>query len=130
MHACHSHFNPCKFKNYLYICGLGSDSIEAMDLLALTFHNLPLRLPEKNSACCLFVDNEELVIISKRYVTRWGQMDDYKLAPMAKREHAEMRLESNMAPVFNSTNQLLFIVREGRLFRIKVDGSDMEEVGG
>ena len=59
MHEVRSHFQPCSYGDWVYLCGGGTVSIETFHLLTHQFTVLPILLPEKT---------ESVTVISKGYL--------------------------------------------------------------
>ena len=55
-------FNPCLFSGFVYVCGCGSNSVEAFCPQTCSF--LPLSLPGRFFAYCLYVHKNLLVVHS------------------------------------------------------------------
>lgn len=103
------YFNPSGYHQYLYLCGKGSEAIEAFHTHTYLFSVLLIRLPE-NSECCSFIENDQLVIISSHYLTRFVRKEDYELMQVATIVcQDEYEMDSNMAPAVDSVNGLLYI---------------------
>ena len=126
MREARSGFNPCEFHGYVYICGYGSDSIEAFDPVNTAFLPLSAQLPEDTS-CLVFVEREQLVVISKNYVTRWSAGQDARLLLGSKAVHPLCNVHCNMAPVVDERSGLVYISYEGLCYCMKGDGSGRRE---
>lgn len=118
------YFNPCEWNELLYLCGKGSTVIETFSPETLSFQVLKARLPERTSACCVFVDGEELVVLSNRYVTRWGPSEEREMAQLSESQHAKTEMWCVMAPWLDTKEGVVYYSSRKGCFQVKVDGSD------
>lgn len=68
-----SHFNPCQFDEFIYLCGCGSGLVEAFIPLSNLYLPLPLSFPEGASHCSLYVDNNLLVVHSYQHISKFAK---------------------------------------------------------
>ena len=121
MHEARSHFNPCLYYNLLYLCGSYSGKIETFDLDIREFQVLPCILPESNREYLTFIDENELVVLSTRYVTRWNR----NLEQTSQKKRKAHRCISVVAPQVDLVNGLVYSVNHnGWLESLNIDGSE------
>jgi hypothetical protein len=125
MHAARSFFTPCEFNACLYLCGNGSDLIEAFDPITYVFTSLNTSLPENNK-CCMFVEDGKLVIISEKYVTKWSLGQGFQLVKVATMRHKKWEVSCNMAPVVAA--EQVYLSDRGVCYSLKSDGLEMRFV--
>lgn len=80
-----SNFNPCVYHAVVYLCGFGSNEIEAFHPQRKCYVQINLQIPE-SSACCLYIACDILVVHSTQYVTRYrlnaeGALEELPRAP-------------------------------------------------
>jgi hypothetical protein len=121
-------FNPCELQGIVYLCGYGSDSIEAFNPAIAAFLPLSARLPE-DSSCLIFVERGSLVVLSKNYVSRWTVERMHCLLLQSKAVHPIYGVYCNMAPVVDEGSGVVYISYDGRCYCMKMDGSGRREVG-
>lgn len=119
-------FNPCEFKGVVYLCGLGSDEIEAFCPKTCMFLLMDVRLPE-DSACCVFVEAEELIILSVKYVTRWEVNEQHQLVLQKSSQHLGCNLRCNTSPTVDSVNSIIY-TSSSSCFCLSIDGSNRRRV--
>ena len=118
------YFNPCEWNELLYLCGKGSTVIETFSAETQSFQVLKARLPERNSSCCVFVEGGELVVLSNRYMTRWGHSEGRELTQLSESQHPKIEMWCIMAPWLDSVEGTVYYTSRNGCFRVKVDGSD------
>lgn len=116
-------FNPCDYNGFLYLCGFGTDAIEAYSPEACIFLPLQVLLPEK-SACIAVVDNNQLLIVSTNYLTRWTTGQNHSLVLCSLQNHANISVLCNMPPVLDPQNGRMYISDEGKCNIVSLDGSE------
>jgi hypothetical protein len=120
-------FNPCAFSKYVYLCGAGSAIMEVFDPETYTIFPSSITLPEDRS-CLVAVENNQLIVMSKKYVARWGAGQGHSLVQLSYNTHLPFNVWSSMPPVIDSIKGLLYIVYAGSGLCIKLDGSDRRKV--
>jgi len=125
MRDARSGFNPCEFHNFIYLCGAGSDCIEAFDPIESRFLLVQVRLPEEYSRCLLYTQNEELVVMSEKYVTRYRAEEGHQLEKTEVKRHQSWSVLGNMAPVVRES--LLYVVLVGKCYEISEE--ERREIG-
>lgn len=114
-------FNPCEYRSYVYLCGNGSDVIEAMDPRNDTFLRLQIRLAE-NSSCLLLLDNQQLVILSSQNITRMSGKTEYELEKVSETsEKSENDHRIYMAPVIDTINGVCYYESNGFFYKREVN---------
>ena len=72
MREARGYFNPCLFSGIIYLCGRGSQVMEAFSPERDDFlRNVQVPVPE-NEYCCLYVDNDLLVLHQKSYIVKFA----------------------------------------------------------
>lgn len=116
-------FNPCQFKGFVYVCGRGSQLVEAFSPQTDSFLPFPLQIPE-NSRCCLYVHNSFLVVQSEAYITKFAAGEAGKLVPHSQvRSTARVSNYSNSQPVVDPTLGILFIFQKDKVLSIMMETS-------
>ena len=64
-------FNPCWFGNLIFLCGSPNPVIETFDPVEVCMNVMTFRLPEQPSACILYVQNDELQILSDNFLSEY-----------------------------------------------------------
>jgi hypothetical protein len=114
-------FNPCQYHCLLYLCGCGSGIMEAFDTVTSVFLPIPTILPEEYRACCVFEENNQLVVISSTHVTRWNS-GPQGLMQLSHTQHSEYETFCNMTPLVNLAKRKLYISFNKSLYSIPFDG--------
>lgn len=120
MQEARADFNPCAFGKRVYVCGYPSVSIEAFDPEACVFHQLQVHLLER-SACLLVVENNQLLVLTDNYATRWEAGQHHSLRQISQTQHSMHGKVCNAPPVLDSVNSLLYITAEGVCFSISLE---------
>jgi len=126
MREARSWFTPCELNGSVYLCGTTSSVIEAFHLQSSQFSPIQVSLAE-NSACILFVEIQQLVVVSRNYTSRWQAGQESDLVQVAQSQHAEIDVRTNMPPVLQSG--LVLFSTWGKCYCLRVDGSEKAEVG-
>lgn len=85
MQFARSNFNPCLYQAIIYLCGFGSNEVEAFNPQQKRYSPLNLQIPE-STACCIYPSCGLLVIHSTQYVSRYrlnaeGTLEELPRAP-------------------------------------------------
>lgn len=120
-------FNACEYHSHVYLCGDGSGAIEAFNPASNCFLPFQAQVP-KDGRCLLLVENQELVVMSMLYVTRWKAGQDHHLVRVSQKVHLPVNVWSQMAPVVDSVNGVAFTVWGGTVYCVKLDGSERREL--
>lgn len=114
-------FHPCEYRHYIYLCGRLTTSIEAFDLQSRVFLALSPLLPEHDTACLVFLESDELVVMSEKYVTRYqAGPEGHHLTQTSEQQHGSINTYSNMPPVVVSG--MVYYVDAGEVYRTYVHG--------
>ena len=116
---------PCEYRNYVYLYGLHAKEIEAFNPRNLTFLNMYHVLPMTEgwiSGCYIFVDADQLVILSSLKVCRWGGSGPL-LDLLWEQDHLHCPVECNMPPILDSAKKVIYVACEGVCVSISLDGS-------
>lgn len=90
---------------------------------------LSLQIPRADaSACTLFVENNQLVLMSANYVSRWMQEGEHSLVQLYEIQHPSYDVLSNMPPVVDSVNSLIYFSLYGRCFCMDLFGTELKEI--
>ena len=93
MREARSWFTPCELNGSVYLCGTTSSVIEAFHLQSSQFSPIQVSLAE-NSACILFVEIQQLVVVSRNYTSRWQAGQESELVQVAQSQHAEIEVRN------------------------------------
>jgi hypothetical protein len=133
MQEARSRFNPCAFSDYLYLCGWGSDLIEAYSLENSTFQSCSARLPEKFSPCCVFIEGNHLAVISGRFLTKWKSGEKQLLVQESIQRRPEhlgaLNLRCNMAPIVEASSGVIFLSYNGFCMNVKTNDLSTRVIG-
>lgn len=122
-----AYFNPCEFRGKVYLCGRFSSLIEAFHPDTLSFLTLDFRFPEHTYPCCSFLHHHQLVILSRHYLVQIDTHSDGELALLACRQHPQLSVMCNMAPVVTKEGTVYFSNRK-ELCAVNIDESGELEV--
>ena len=123
-------FHPCEFNKILYLCGYPSNAIEAFSLVSSSFFTLPHSLPEESSDCCLAIEYSQLLILSRKHVTRYNIGAENQITPVASTSRSyNTMMDSSMPPVVDTVNGLVYLCRGGVYFCAKLDGGESRQIG-
>lgn len=125
MKAGRAWFSPCEYSGYVYLCGYGS--IEVFDPQVCIFLELSIPLPE-SKPCLVFVESQQLIVMSGSYITKWKTTDDHHLEQCFLDKHPEISVISSMAPVVDSVNEVVYVIWGGSCFSVCLDGSERRQV--
>ena len=64
-------FNPCEWRDSVYLCGYRSLAIEVLSLQTDQFLHIQLSIPESES-CCLYVHNSLLVVHTFQHIYKFA----------------------------------------------------------
>ena len=106
-------FNPCMFGSLIYLCGYKSQIMEAFAPETDTFQPVQIPVPE-NIGCCLYVDNDLLVLHRKSYILKFAAGQGGQLDKRSEIRSQECSKWQNSQPVVDKANGLFFISREGK----------------
>jgi len=119
--------NPCEYHAVLYLCGSQSEKIEAFDPANGCFLPVALRSVE-DSECLMFVESDQLVVLSRRYVTKWALNPTGKLVKKSSFSHNKCDLMSSIAPILDFSSGFVYFVFDGQGYCVKKDGSEAREI--
>ena len=118
--------NPCEFHNCVYLKGDGSHFTEVFDLETRAFFSIQQQFLDQVRQCLMFVQDSELVILSRLYVTRFRAEQD-NLVLVSQQSNLTVRVTSNMPPLV--TSDYVYSVYAGTCYRIPVEGGYQEKIG-
>lgn len=113
-------FNPCLFNEYVYVCGYGSRLVETFSPQTDRFLSLRVEVPE-NTACCLLVHNNLLVIHSENYISRFTAAQTGQLFQQTQVRCRYSGRYSNSQPVVDSARGLYLIIWLGVAYSINLE---------
>ena len=119
--------NPCEYRSIVYLCGFGSDRMEAFDPVNGVLVPIEARVSE-DSESCLFVESDQLVVLSRIHVMRWELNEVGQLRKVKSAVHTKCDLMSNIAPIVDTLSGYIYIVYGGQGYSIKMDGSEGREL--
>lgn len=101
-------FNPCLFRNNVYLCGFGSFLVEAFSPQTDRFLPLELQLPQ-NSYCCLYEHNGLLVVHSTNYICKFSAEQGGRPTPYSQvHTQTSVNKYSNSHPVVGREHFYIF----------------------
>lgn len=117
-------FDPCEFHSLLYICGYGSNCIEAFNPVTRLFTVISTLLLH-NSGCLSVRYCDQLFILSTAGVSIWKEEKDQGLVHVCSvNSHQQYYMWSNIMPVVDEVNGVMYTVDCGACFCINLeDGS-------
>jgi len=118
-----AYFNPCEFLGLVYLCGYRSAEVEAFDPQSSTFRKSQDTV-EDRAPSLLFAEGGELVILSVNWVSRWRN----DMVKVEETQHSSCVVDSDMAPVVDSANGIVYVACSGVCVAIKIDGSSRTEI--
>lgn len=105
-------FNPCKFNDFVYLCGGGSQLIEAFSPQTNRFIPLQLQLPQI-SDCTVYTHNSLLVVHSRRYISKYSAGQEGQLLQHSQTQSkTTVNKRSNSQPVLEPISGLFFICQK------------------
>ena len=110
-------FNPCLFSGIIYLCGNYSQVMEAFSPERDDFlRDVQVPVPE-NHYCCLYVDNDLLVLHQKSYIVKFAAGQEGQEGQLDKR--SEVRSPAvdklqNCQPVVDKASGVFFITYNGK----------------
>lgn len=115
-------FNPCLFSDFVYMCGNGSQLIEAFSPQSERFLSHSLELPCNSYCCTLYVHIDVLVVHSYSYVLRLSLGKAGQLVPLTNTP-ATVLLNKylNTQPVLDLANRLFFIFQYTECICLEMD---------
>ena len=94
-----SNFNPCFYHNFVFLCGFGSEEMEAFDPVASIYIPLNVKLRE-NTPCCLLTLCNSLVVWSYQYIHLFSCEEPGKIQEKTRVERQKQCLKyQNSQPV-------------------------------
>ena len=126
MREARAYFNPCLFRGAIYLCGNGSKMMEVFDPETNAIKTLQMTLPE-SASCCLYVDNDMLVVHSKSYILKYAVRPDGQLAePTTVRSRAIDKYQ-NSQPIVDQAKRVFFLINEGNCISFTMETGDQDE---
>ena len=113
-----AYFNPCEYFGLVYLCGYRSDEVEVFDPQSSSFRASIGDVGDR-APSLLFVEGGELVILSVEWVSRWRN----DMVKLEKTRHSSCVVDSDMAPVVDSANGVVYVACNGVCVAITIDGS-------
>ena len=114
MRAARSHFNPCLFGGIVYLCGYNSTIMEAFAPETDTFlPNVQIPVPE-NCNCCLYVDNDLLVLHQKSCIVKFAAGEGGQLVKRSQVTPPDVSKGQCSQPVVDKARGLYFIIYDGK----------------
>jgi len=116
-------FNPCEFRNTVYLCGGYTDLIEAFNPQTSTFSVMRPLFPESSSSSVSIVAKGRLVVLSLHYVSVWDLDREQLLQEHSRARHVELGVWCNMAPILDVEDGQFYTSCKGDCWRVQLDGS-------
>ena len=116
-----SHFNPCVLTGVVYLCGQGSTTVEAFSPETESFLPCQLTLPLLTGACCLYVDNDQLVVLSLKHIHRLTVNPSGQLVLQSEVACPVVPKDQNSHPVVDKTHGMLYFAYDGLCHILNLD---------
>lgn len=113
-------FNPCAFNEFVYVCGWGSQLIQAFSPQTDSFLPFQLQLPEE-SPCCLYVHGSCLVVHSYQYISRFTEQEEQLVQHLQIRSKKPNHKQSNSQPVVDPTRSLFFLIKQRKVLAFNME---------
>ena len=113
-------FNPCVWRTVIFLCGAFSATIEAFSPDTETFLSFCLLVPQNNSGCCLYVDQDQLVVHSYDHVRKYAMREGEVLQVKEELTPAAGKLQ-NSQPVVDRNQGLFYLVYRGDCLRFNME---------
>ena len=113
MKEARSRFNPCLFGGIVYLCGNNSTIMEAFAPETDTFlPNVQIPVPQ-NHYCCLYVDNDLLVVNIASFIVKFAAGEGGQLVKRSQVATPGISKEQCSQPVVDKARGLYFIIQSG-----------------
>ena len=101
-------FNPCLYHDVIYLCGSGSQIMEAFSPRSGAFLPLNISVPE-NHYCCVYVNDDKLVVHSYSYILKYSLSQANQLAEVSRTQAPALDKWQNSQPIVNTAQKLVYI---------------------
>jgi hypothetical protein len=119
-------FNPCLFRRFVYLCGVGSLRVEAFSPQTDSFQTLHLINPLAGCSC-LYAYKALLVLCAKEFMAKFSAKEDGQLTQLSLVPTKRLLKSSNTQPVVNSVRGVVFIVQNGRCLSFSLETGVLEQ---
>jgi hypothetical protein len=83
---------------------------------------LPVQIPvPENTNCCLYVDNNLLVLHSTNYILKFAMEQGGQLIKRSEVKSPSVNKWQNSQPVVDKANGLFFMIQNGQCLRISIE---------
>ena len=108
MQDARSNSAPCEYQELVYLCGIGTQSIEAFNPEACSFRSFQAEQPEMYSACLMIVERGQLVILTENFVTRWTAGENREIMQCTQTQRKGYSLNCSMPPVLDINSGVIY----------------------
>ena len=120
MQKAKSHFNPCEWRGVIFLCGF--ESIEAFSPTTDSFIPFLLSIPkEKTEGWCVYVDNDQLVVLSYKHMLRFGVGEGGQPVQVADLPCPQALKTQDSQPVVDLSRRVIYIVQKGNCLGFSMD---------
>ena len=114
-------FNPCGYRDKVYVCGFGSSLIEAFDRENERFHTEKTRISGPYS-CLLYVQNDTLVVHSNSFLLHFtSKSHKLKSTDIHIRSYCKIQNSINSQAVYAQETNAVYCVSDGKCYEVRVD---------
>ena len=115
-------FNPCLFNGNIYLCGYGSEVLEAFSPQNDQMLSFQLTMPAgTSSSCCMYVEDTMLVVHLKYNILRFRTAKAEQLIETSRQSTVTDAEWQNSQPVVNTALNVFYIVQYGTIYSVNMD---------
>jgi len=114
-------FNPCLFNGSIYLCGCPSSLLEALSPQTDQMLPFQLTMPVEDSNCCMYVENNLLVVHLNRLILKYRAGLTEQLVQTSTSSTQQECLWQNSQPVVNTALRRYYIVNSGKCYSVDMD---------
>ena len=119
-------FNPCVFHGLIYLSGT-APVMEVFSPEQDTLLLAQIPLPEQSQACCMYVDNDLLVLHSYQTIVKFEAGENGQLRQVTSQQAPPLYKWQYSQPVVERTRGVFFYNQEGKCVQVKMETG--EELG-
>ena len=115
-------FNPCVFRGLIYLSG--ACDARVMEVFSPHQYTLPvtLLLPEKSSTCCVYVDQDLLVLHSEKYIVKFEAGPNGQLRQVSQQQVPKgLKWQNSQQPVVDRTRGVFFIAIKSKCIKVSME---------
>ena len=117
------YFNPCLFHRLIYLSGWtysGAKVMEVFNPEQDTMLAVQIPLPD-NKNCCVYVDNELLVLHAASFIVKFEMGQDGQLKQHSQTTVSVGNKIQNSQPVIDPAHRVFFFIQSGKCFQVNMD---------